>query len=411
MLQMEFESDLLKKTKIYVETFLKENLSEKIYYHDLEHTREVVNHVVEIGTASKLTDAELETVMVAAWFHDVGYYKGSDNHEMESKTVAEQFLKAENVDDQIIANVGSCIIATVIPQRPLNLLEEILCDADLYHISTKDFFKKSELLRKEFSTIFHDEIGDDVWIKNSIKFLKNHKFFTDYARENLMPLKKENLKKLKILNKDIGKGKSNNDPTKVKEKKSKSGGLKKTEEKEKPTRGIETLFRITSRNHVDFSSMADNKANIMISINSIMMSIVFSILFNRFAEFPELIPPTIILATVCTATIIFSILATRPNLSEGIFTKEDIKKRRTNLLFFGNFYKMPLNDYEWGVKELMNDKDFLYGSMIRDIYFLGKVLGRKYFLLRISYTIFMYGLILSVVAFAIAVLIFPTYTI
>ena len=186
---------------------------------------------------------------------------------------------------------------------------------------------------------------------------------------------------------------------------------RKKKKDDKPTRGIETLFRITSRNHVDFSSMADNKANIMISINSIMMSIVFSVLFNKFATDPNLIPPTIILSVVSTATIIFAILATRPNLTSGVFTRDDIRKRRTNLLFFGNFYKMPLNDYEWGIKELMNDREFLYGSMIRDIYFLGKVLGKKYLYLRISYTIFMYGLVISVIAFAIAVFLFPTASI
>jgi len=186
---------------------------------------------------------------------------------------------------------------------------------------------------------------------------------------------------------------------------------KKKKEGKKPTRGIETLFRITSRNHVDFSSMADNKANIMISINSIMMSIVFSVLFNKFATDPNLIPPTIILSIVSTTTIIFAILATRPNLTSGVFTRDDIRKRRTNLLFFGNFYKMPLNDYEWGIKELMNDRDFLYGSMIRDIYYLGKVLGKKYLFLRISYTIFMFGLVISIIAFAIAVFLFPTASI
>ena len=183
---------------------------------------------------------------------------------------------------------------------------------------------------------------------------------------------------------------------------------KKKKEDNRPTRGIETLFRVTSRNHVDFSSMADKKANIMISINAIMMSIVFSVLFNKFATDPNLIVPTIILTIVSTATIIFAILATRPNLSAGVFTKDDIKKRRTNLLFFGNFYKMPLEDYEWGVRELLKDKDFLYGSLIRDIYFLGKVLGKKYLYLRISYTIFMFGLVLSIIAFAIAVILFDT---
>jgi len=399
---MEVESDLLRKSRNYVEAFLKENLSKGIYYHDLEHTQEVVKATREIGVASDLSEEELDTVLIAAWFHDTGYYKGMEDHEKISKEVAEEFLRNEGVDERKIEDVSGCILATRIPQHPNNLMEEVLCDADLSHVSTKEFFKKSELLRKEFSLIFPDEIQLDEWFKNSIKFLKKHNFFTEYAQENLLPAKKENLKKLKVLYKDF----LVDNTEEIKTAKS-----KKKKEDKKPTRGIETLFRTTSRNHVDFSSMADNKAHIMISINSIMMSVVVSVLFNKFATDQYLIPPTIILSIVGTATIIFAILATRPNLTTGIFTKEDIKKRRANLLFFGNFYKMPLDDYEWGVKELMNDKEFLYGSMIRDIYFLGKVLGRKYLYLRISYTIFMYGLVLSVLAFAIAIFVFSSRSI
>jgi predicted metal-dependent HD superfamily phosphohydrolase len=400
---MEVESELLQKSQKYVETFLKENLSEGIYYHDLEHTQEVVNASQEIGIASDLSEDELETVLIAAWFHDTGYYKGMKDHETLSKDVAVEFLKNEGVDENKITDVAGCILATEVPQHPKNIMEEVLCDADLYHVSTKEFFMKSELLRKEFSLIFPDEIQLDDWFKNSIKFLKNHTFFTDYAREKLMPAKNENLKKLKVLYKDIQFDDTDEEKT------GKPGKSKKKKQADnRPTRGIETLFRVTSRNHVDFSSMADNKANIMISINAIMMSIVFSVLFNKFATDPNLIPPTIILTLVSTSTIIFAILATRPNLSAGVFTKDDIKKRKTNLLFFGNFYKMPLGDYEWGMKELMNDKDFLYGSLIRDIYYLGKVLGKKYLYLRISYTIFMYGLVLSIISFAVAVIFFPT---
>jgi predicted metal-dependent HD superfamily phosphohydrolase len=399
---MEVESTLLNKSKKYVELFLKENLSNGIYYHDLEHTQEVVDASKEIGIASNLSNDELETVLIAAWFHDTGYYKGMKDHEANSRDVADKFLKQEGAGKEKIDAVGGCIMATKIPQNPSNLMEEVLCDADLYHVSTREFFKKSELLRKEFSLVFPDEIQLDEWFKNSIKFLKNHSFFTSYAKEKLLPAKKENLKKLKVLYKDILVDDTDS---------AKPDKKKKKKDDNKPTRGIETLFRVTSRNHVDFSSMADNKANIMISINSIMLSIVFSVLFNKFATDPNLIPPTIILTLVSTATIIFAILATRPNLTAGVFTRDDIKKRRTNLLFFGNFYKMPLSDYEWGIKELMNDREFLYGSMIRDIYFLGKVLGKKYLYLRISYTIFMYGLVISVMAFAIAVFLFPTTTI
>ena len=189
MVKMEVESELLKKSQKFVEAFLKESLSEGIYYHDLEHTQEVVNASKEIGAASNLSAEEMETVLIAAWFHDTGYYKGMENHEVASKEVAADFLRKEGVDEQKITDVIGCILATEIPQHPKNIMEEVLCDADLYHISTKEFFKKSELLRKEFSLVFPTEIQLDEWFKNSIKFLKKHSFFTDYAKDNLLSAK------------------------------------------------------------------------------------------------------------------------------------------------------------------------------------------------------------------------------
>lgn len=406
---MEFETDLLNKSKDYVESFLNDNLSEKIYYHNLDHTLEVVEASYEVGKGSALSDENLETVLIAAWFHDTGYSKGMVGHEVKSKEIAERFLRENKVEEKKIAEVCGCIIATKLPQRPTSKIEEVLCDADLFHLSTKDFLKKSELLRKEFSLDLDNEIEDREWLKESIKFLKKHNYFTEYGKEKLFPAKKKNIKKLKALHEDLMKYQNaEQDDIPKKGGKEKKG---KNRDENKPVRGIETLFRVTSRNHVDFSSMADNKANIMITINTLMMSIVFSLLIQKLQEFPALTYPTIILTIVCTTTIIFAILSTRPNLSRGTFEKEDIRNKRTNLLFFGNFYKMPLPDYEWGVRQLMDDSDYLYGSLIRDIYFLGKVLGKKYFYLRISYTVFMFGIILTVLSFAIIIFLFPTHRI
>jgi pycsar effector protein len=145
--------------------------------------------------------------------------------------------------------------------------------------------------------------------------------------------------------------------------------------------------------------MADSKANIMISVNTIVLSIMVSVLLGKLQFYPEFIIPTIILVLVCLTATVFAILATRPNISRGTFTREDIQNKQINLLFFGNFYNMELPDYDWAMKEMMKDKDYLYGSMIKDIYFLGVVLARKYKLLRISYSIFMFGLIAAIVAF------------
>ena len=175
-----------------------------------------------------------------------------------------------------------------------------------------------------------------------------------------------------------------------------------------PTRGIETMFRLTSKNHMELSALADNKANIMISINSIILSVMVSVLIRKLEEYPHMTIPAILLTMVCLATIVFAVLATRPNITKGKFERLDIHNKETNLLFFGNFHGMRLNDYEWAMKEMMKDGDYLYGSMIKDIYFLGAVLGKKYRLLRWSYTVFMFGFVISIMGFIIAELFFKS---
>ena len=167
------------------------------------------------------------------------------------------------------------------------------------------------------------------------------------------------------------------------------------------------MFRLTARNQINLSSIADNKANILISINSIILTVLVSMGIGRVADYPDFIIPGILFLSTCLITIIFAVLSTRPKISSGKFTKEDIHNKKVNLLFFGNFYNMTMDEYEWAVKEMMKDNNYLYTSMIKDQYSLGKVIANKYRLLRIAYTIFMIGLILSSLLFAIFILFVP----
>jgi hypothetical protein len=125
------------------------------------------------------------------------------------------------------------------------------------------------------------------------------------------------------------------------------------------------------------------------------------LVLRRLSENQFLIIPTFILLSISLLAITFSILATRPSIPKGEFTREDVDTKNVNLLFFGNFYKMSLEEYTYGMEKMMDDKDFLYGSLIKDVYAQGVVLGKKYRLLRIAYNIFMFGLITSVLAFII----------
>ena len=399
---MEETLTLVAQAKAQAESILKNELPKQCVYHNYEHTARVVEAAKLIGKESDLNKEELEIVELAAWFHDVGYRAGCQNHEKNGAKIVREFLTAQGYPEVSIEKVEGCILATQMPQKPTNLLEEVLCDADLCHLGCTDYFNMAALMRNEFENVKGEKIDPFHWNQMNIDFFKGHQYFTAYGKKVLQPMKEENLKKIKKEGKSLKKQeKYIQDLETQVEKLSKKVALK-------PDRGIETMFRVTSKNHLQLSAMADNKANIMISVNTIIISVVVSVLIRKFDEFPNLVVPTLILIAVCLTTIVLSVLATRPNVSSGTFTDEDIQKRKTNLLFFGNFHGMDLDRYDWGMKEMMKDGDFLYSSLIRDIYFLGKVLGKKYRLLRKAYTCFMIGFVISILAFMMAVLFFPS---
>jgi hypothetical protein len=164
------------------------------------------------------------------------------------------------------------------------------------------------------------------------------------------------------------------------------------------------MFRGTLKNHITLSDIADTKANILLSVNAIIVSLVLSNLVSKLDNKSNdyLIWPTVIFVLFTVASMILSVLATRPNVTGGKFTKEDVANQKVNLLFFGNFHKMSLEDFEWAMGEMMQDRDYLYSSMKKDLYFLGKVLDKKYKILRTTYTVFIVGIVISVISFAIA---------
>jgi hypothetical protein len=128
------------------------------------------------------------------------------------------------------------------------------------------------------------------------------------------------------------------------------------------------------------------------------------VLVRRLEVDTYLTVPAIVFLVSSLATIIVAILATRPKITEGRFTKEDVISKKTNLLFFGNFYQSTFEEYEWAMSILMKDQDYLYSVLIKDVHQLGVVLARKYKLVRLAYNMFMVGLTVSVITFSIAAL-------
>lgn len=384
----------------------------RLLYHNLEHTLEVVSAAITISGSYGLTEAERFPIIVAAWFHDVAWvHSGSQDHEQKSAEIARRFLAGRDVPEELITEVEGCIMATKVPQHPHTLKEQIMADADLFHLGKASFQEKSDLLRQETELLAGERLSGTEWRANSIKFIESHSYFTDFARKELEPQKAEFLNALKEKQERKLAKKARVESTET----TSTGGVipvgdgsiekkkKKKDDEDRPSRGVETLFRLTSRNHMELSALADNKAGIMISVNSIIISVVLTVLLRKLEDQPHLVIPTLIMLVVNISTIIFAILATRPKIIADNFTAEDIKNRKINMLFFGHFQKLSFEQYSQGIREMLREKDYLYTSLTKDIYYLGLVLGKKYKYLRISYTIFMYGLIASVVAFGIAV--------
>ncbi len=190
-----FTTPLLNDVREYVSKYTRDHFSEKISYHNLGHVREVVEAAEKIGRATGLSDDELETVLIAAWFHDIGYYRGQEGHEKKSVEIAEKFLKDHQYPPEKIRQVISCIMATKIPQSPHNKLDEILCDADLYNLGSSRFIEKSDELWEETKT-GENEISFYEWLKNSRDFLRDHHYHTSFAKKYLEPVKAVNLRQL-----------------------------------------------------------------------------------------------------------------------------------------------------------------------------------------------------------------------
>lgn len=398
--------NIVQKAENYVFGLFKDKLSPDYIYHNFNHTLRVVNNARIIAKAEGVSDYDTEVITLAAWFHDAGYIEGPQDHEERSGKMAVEFLTANGYPEDKAQKVAQLIRVTKLGTEPITRDEMIMRDADCSHFSDENYSNLSQLLREEWKITQGKAFSDLEWsLINRNVLIHEHRFFSNYGKEKLQPLKEANIARLQNIIAGLQVSKADEVKEDQEKKAKKEKKEKEKQEKDgKPDRGIDTMFKVTLNNHTRLSEIADSKANILLSVNAIIISVSLSTLIPKLdsPSNAHLMMPTFILVFFSVVSIIFAILSTRPKVTSGTFTRKDIEERKVNLLFFGNFYKMPLQEYEWAVNEMMQDREYLYGSMIKDLYYLGLVLNRKYKLLRITYTIFMIGIILSVFSFVYA---------
>jgi len=376
-------NDHLNKIENFVFNLFKDNLSFDYTYHNFMHTVMVVEALKKLIVHYNLDENEMQNLLIAAWFHDTGYTVSLEQHENHSAEIAENYLLNNQISVQNIKEIKKLIVSTDITKTPENLAEYLMRDADSFHLGHPDYSKFAELLRTEIKKVYQKEFSDFEWHQeNRTFFLKHHRYYSSAAKSLWQNQKDLNL--ISIQNKineieQIGESLNKYELKK-----------KKNDKAQQMDRGVDTLFRVTLSNHTRLSDIADSKANILLSVNAIIISISLSTLIPKLGS-PKndyLIIPSMVLLFSSVISIVFAILSTKPKVTYEHFTEEDIKNRKVNLLFFGNFYQMALETYEEAMNELMKDRDYVYNSLTRDLYYLGKVLEKKYNMLSITYTIF-----------------------
>ncbi len=176
----------------------------------------------------------------------------------------------------------------------------------------------------------------------------------------------------------------------------------KLEDKIKLERGVESLFRITSRRHIELSNLAHSKASLLISINALIISVVLSVLSTKLQDNRHLILPTVLLILTSVSAMVIAFFSTRPIILGGKKNADASETNETNILFFGHFLNLSLDEFKMTIRQTIMDKEKIYDSLSRDIYYQGLVLARKYKFITISYSVFIIGLVISALTFIIS---------
>lgn len=381
---MSEQGAIVDEVEHYVSDLLLKQLSEDHKYHNLSHTLAVRTACRKLGEQMKVSEEELEILEVAALFHDVGFIETYNGHEGVSRRIARDFLEGKAYPEAKLERTLTCIDVTFPANRPSNTLEKIIRDADLINLGSDGYATHLNGLRHEWEVFLGQQFTDRDWYKINRKFLKNQSFFTRAAREYYGPKLEDNKNWLKRMDKSAKKRK-------------KAGTSPITNSK-----SAQMMFKTALRNHIDLSTLADNKANIMLSVNALIITFIVPMAVSQINETPYLLLPILLLLLTCLVSMIFATLATRPIKMDGNTESITVNQGKSNLFFFGNFYNMDFYKYKSGIYQVLENEDDLDDSIMRDLFFLGKSLGTKYAQLRICYTIFMIGVSLAVIAFLVA---------
>jgi len=394
--------DLIKEAKSYVKELFLKHKNELLLFHNLSYINKTVDYANQICDMEKVSREERENILVAAWLFSTGYLFDYIDYRKQSIRVANEFLRDNLIDAQKSESILMIVETVLHNKQHENICGEILYDASEFYVAIDEFLLWVKYHRQERNYFLKPKLTKRSFWQTVENYLHEHEFCTASGKSLFAAEKDKNLGKIKFLLKQELKQQLPTDNRMIIEdlREEIRQVNQKVEKRLSSTRGFDTLYRITARNQVALSGLADNKANILITLNTLIVSAVITFVLVNYAELEFLMLPSFVTIGFSMLSISLAILAARPKIRPGVFSMDDFHDKKVNLLFYGNFFKVDYDDYETAIKEMLGDQDLLLSNLTRDQYTLGKILGRKYKLLNISFTVFLTGFVISSLTFA-----------
>ena len=375
---------ILDRARHWVLDLFNDHGDTRLLWHNFARTNQLVQTCARLSATEDLQEEDLAALYLSAWFAYTGWLFDPLDPITASRQLVSQFLKAEHQPDSLNTRIHHLIGVASLDDRPGDLTAQIMWDAAVALHYGPDYRDTQALRMAEDEQVRHKQWDAVAWRQQEIRLLQQLQCYTLAGKAEFEPAIASNLQSLE-----------------KKEKKEITRTLEEVSAKPVNNAAIQTYFRSNYRNHIHLSAIADRKAQMLISVNAILISVLISILsYSNLAETrtPLLIPITLFLV-LGLASLIFSVISARPSVTSRILAEMDDEERRRNLVFFGNFVQVDVDTYEEDMRRLFQQDDELFRAMNRDLYYLGKVLDRKYRLLYLAYNLFLFGFIGAVVSF------------
>jgi Family of unknown function (DUF5706) len=352
----------------------------------------------QIAESVDLREMDFQNAIVATLFRFAGISDINTGQTESMKVLlSDYFVKYDYpAADRLIVQDTITRLAT--DHSAVSAVEQVVSDAIYSQLADPDLLEHILLIKGEINRLNNLDRPDSFYLDYFLSLFIKMRYYTGYAQNKYSEQRQKNFE---LIEKRIRKNKEDSDK-KAKDKSKKEDAVLLSNKE------TEDLFKIAFRNYNHLISVADSKASLLINVNSIIISVMIAFVLGKIEKSLFILWPTIILLTVSLITILLAILASRPQNNSFL---EDKESRSYQRFFFGSFDlvdpdfpRVPWDEYYKQLMELFsNQKEAVYLEVYKESFNVRKVIARKFNYLSKAYWVFLFGLLISVIAFVTAI--------